>query len=84
MRILVEKVRVENFRSLKKIEVALSPLTLLVGANNSGKTSFLRALNLALGVEKRGVNRDDLFIDKNGKLLYESIPDSKDTIRNGE
>ncbi len=80
MGILIEKVRVENFRSLKKIEVDLAPVTLLVGANNSGKTSFLRALNLALGVEKRGVNRDDLFIDKTGKLLSEISTGMKDKI----
>lgn len=67
MGILIEKVRVQNFRSLKNIEVTLSKLTLLVGANNAGKTSFLRAINLALGVEKRGVTLEDLFIDKNGE-----------------
>jgi len=80
MEILIEKVRVENFRSLKKIEVELTPLTLLVGANNSGKTSFLRALNLALGIEKRNVNRDDLFIGRTGRLLSETIPGMIDKI----
>jgi putative ATP-dependent endonuclease of the OLD family len=69
MGILIEKVRIKNFRSLKNIEVTLSNLTLLVGANNAGKTSFLRAINLALGVEKRGVTLDDLFIDKQGEGL---------------
>lgn len=69
MGILIQKVRIQNFRSIKHIEVELTPLTLLVGANNAGKTSFLRALNLALGYEKRTVNKDDLFIDKNGQKL---------------
>lgn len=69
MPILIEKVRIKNFRSLKDIEVTLSQLTLLVGANNAGKTSFLRALNLALGIERKGVTTDDLFIDKNGEHL---------------
>jgi putative ATP-dependent endonuclease of OLD family len=82
MGIHVQKVRVENFRSLKKVEVELSTLTLLVGANNAGKTSFLRAMNLALGVEKRGVNRDDLFIDKAGKTISEinGSPQNKITV----
>jgi putative ATP-dependent endonuclease of the OLD family len=69
MGILIEKVRIKNFRSLKEVEVSLKPLTLLVGSNNAGKTSFLRALNLALGVEKRHVNLDDLYRDSNGNRL---------------
>ncbi len=72
MPILIEKVRIQNFRSLKSVEVTLSTLTLLVGANNAGKTSFLKALNLALGVERRNVTKDDLFIDKNGERLKDT------------
>jgi len=67
MDILIDKVRVLNFRSLKGIEVSLEPMTLLVGANNSGKTTFLQALNIALGIQKKQLTRDDLFIDKDGK-----------------
>ena len=62
MNILIDKVRVKNFRSLKDVEVNLQPITLLVGANNSGKTTFLQALNIALGVNKRQLTKDDLFI----------------------
>jgi putative ATP-dependent endonuclease of the OLD family len=69
MGILIEKVRVKNFRSLKNVEVSLTPLTLLVGSNNSGKTSFLKALNLALGVEKKNVTLDDLFIDNRSNRI---------------
>ena len=70
MNILIDTVRISNFRSLKNIEVKLSPLTLLVGANNSGKTTFLKAINLALGVEKRFVSKEDLHIGK-GDLANE-------------
>jgi len=45
----------------------------LVGVNNSGKTSFLRALNLALGIDRRIVSQDDLFIDKDGNKLAEQM-----------
>ena len=41
--------RIHNFRSLKKVEVALESTTVLVGENNSGKTSFLEALHSAIG-----------------------------------
>lgn len=67
MSILIDKIRIKNFRSLRNIEVDLRPVTLLVGANNAGKTTFLRALNTVLGASKKMLNRDDLFIDKDGK-----------------
>ncbi len=71
MKILIDRVRIINFRSLKNVEIGLEPLTLLVGVNNSGKTSFLRALNLALGIERKIVSQEDLFIDKDGNQQAE-------------
>lgn len=62
MGILVDQVRVHNFRALRNVEVVLSPVTVLVGMNNSGKTSFLKALHLALGADRRIVNSDDFYI----------------------
>jgi putative ATP-dependent endonuclease of the OLD family len=73
MSILIDKIRIKNFRSLRNIEVDLRPVTLLVGANNAGKTTFLRALNTVLGANKKLLNRDDLFIDKDGKQPEKSI-----------
>jgi putative ATP-dependent endonuclease of OLD family len=64
--IRVEKVRIHQFRSLKDVETTLSGRTLLIGANNAGKTSFLRALSLALGEGRKLLSRDDLFIDGQG------------------
>jgi len=63
MGILIDKVRILNFRAIKNLEVSLSKLTMLVGANNSGKTSFLKALNLALGIDRKIVNREDVYDD---------------------
>lgn len=74
MSIYIEKVRIQNFRSLYDVEVTLSPsTTLLVGANNSGKTSFLRALAIALHSDRRFVSVDDLFIDKEGIPSNEKV-----------
>lgn len=73
MNILIDKVRIKNFRSLKDIEVNLQPITLLVGANNSGKTTFLQALNIALGVNKKQLTKDDLFINQNGEIEQSKI-----------
>ena len=63
MGILIDTVRIANFRAIKNLEVKLSKLTMLVGANNSGKTSFLRALHLALGYDRKIVNREDVHDD---------------------
>ena len=63
MGILLDKVRITNFRAIKNLEVSLSKLIMLVGANNSGKTSFLKALNLALGIDRKIVNREDVHED---------------------
>lgn len=63
MGILIDKVRIANYRAIKNLEVSLSKLTMLVGANNSGKTSFLKALNLALGIDRKIVTREDVHDD---------------------
>jgi len=62
--ILIDTVRVYGFRSLLDVTVSLDRFTLLTGMNNAGKTSFLRALNLALGVDRRTVDTDDFHAGK--------------------
>ncbi|MEA3283263.1 MAG: AAA family ATPase [Euryarchaeota archaeon] len=47
--IKIIEVRIRNFRSLKEVNVSLDWLTVLIGENNSGKTSFLDALSAAIG-----------------------------------
>lgn len=44
----ITKVRIENFRGLKELELDLDKTTVLIGENNSGKTSVLDALRLCL------------------------------------
>lgn len=73
MSILIKRVRIENFRSLKNVEVELDRMTILVGVNNAGKTSFLKALSLALGNEHRFLSKDDLFIDNKGAVTKNPI-----------
>jgi predicted ATPase len=41
---VIRRVRIQNFRALKDVSVELRPLTVLVGPNDSGKTSFLEAI----------------------------------------
>lgn len=65
MSILIKTVRIYGFRGLQNIEVELEQTTVLTGMNNTGKTSFLKALQLVLG-NRQFVSQDDFFIsDKN-------------------
>jgi len=43
---IIQSVRVQNFRCLKDVEIACEPLTVLVGPNGAGKSAFLRAVEL--------------------------------------
>ncbi len=44
---VITKLKLENFKGIKKGEIELAPLTILIGPNNAGKTTVLEALFLA-------------------------------------
>lgn len=62
MDIQVDTIRISGFRGLRNIEVSLPKVAVLIGTNNSGKTSIIKALQLALGDYSRYVAEEDLFI----------------------
>lgn len=62
--IAISVARVSNFRSLEDIEVHLGSLTVLLGANNAGKTSFLDALHAAIGAGRRQLAPADIRLAK--------------------
>lgn len=66
--IAITDVRVSNFRSLSNIEIELGDLTVLIGANNAGKTSFLDALYAAIGAGRKTLGQDDVRL-ANGESL---------------
>ena len=70
MSILIKTVRIAGFRGLKNIEVELEQTTILTGMNNTGKTSLLMALQLALG-NRQFISQDDFFIQ--GSTVSEKI-----------
>lgn len=58
--VTVVAIRVADFRSLTNIEVLLHDLTVLVGANNAGKTSLLDAFQFAIGANRRFLGKEDI------------------------
>lgn len=62
--IIVKEVRVRNYRCLRSVDVELDLLTVLIGPNNAGKTSFLNALFAAIGAGQRIISGDDVFLQK--------------------
>ena len=44
----ITAVRIRNFRGIRSLDLKLGPVTVLIGENNSGKTSVLDALKLCL------------------------------------
>lgn len=53
---MIRRVQIRNFRALLEIDVELRPLSVLVGPNDSGKSSFLEAIYRRL---TSSIERDD-------------------------
>ena len=45
----IKRVVIKNYRSIKELEFEPGDLCTLIGENNSGKSTIVRALNLVLG-----------------------------------
>ncbi len=59
-------VRISNFRGIHNMEITLPRVAVLVGPNNTGKTSILKALQLALGNYAYYISEEDFFISEDG------------------
>ncbi len=54
----IHSVRLENFRAIKNCEMPMDPHTVIIGSNNAGKSTFLKALDLFFDSAPK-VARDD-------------------------
>ena len=63
MGILIKTIRIAGLRGLENLKMDLEKTTILTGINNSGKSSVLYALKLALG--RQSVIQEDFFIKEN-------------------
>jgi len=60
MTIKIYEISIQNYRSLENVLLTLNTANVLIGKNNSGKTSVLNAIDLALSF--RTVNKEDIFV----------------------
>lgn len=59
---LLTRLQIENFRGIKSLDLTLGETTVLIGENNSGKTTVLHALRACLQL-LRGSGRASVFED---------------------
>ena len=73
-RIQIDRLIIENFRSIRHCDVRLGPLTFLVGRNGSGKSSFIDAIQFIRTALKKGVA--DALSERNGltTVLHRPCP----------
>jgi putative ATP-dependent endonuclease of OLD family len=66
----ITSLRIENFRSIKALDVELGPTTVFIGPNNAGKTAILDAIRIALtrrwGQRGTGFTEYDVHLAKEG------------------
>jgi len=61
---MITKILIENFRSIKNLELNTNGLCSLIGPNSAGKTNILKALDILLGEiypTERAFCKDDFF-----------------------
>ena len=73
--ILVDTLRISGFRGIQNLEITFAPMTVLIGVNNSGKTTLLKALGLALGEYGWYITDEDFFIGEDEKKATEIVVD---------
>ena len=56
----IKQVQICNFRSIKNLDFDFKDFTVLLGANNSGKSNILKALNFFFQNSER-ITLDDVF-----------------------
>jgi AAA15 family ATPase/GTPase len=54
---MIERIRLSNFKSFDELELELRPLNILVGANAAGKSNFLEIFRFVRDVSDHGLGR---------------------------
>jgi predicted ATPase len=66
---MIQKVHIQNFKSLRDVSIDLERFTVFVGANGSGKTSVLEAISYAV-LSAMGASQKVFAHERHGDWLY--------------
>ena len=77
----IRTVAIENYRAFKSFEIKLSPLSLIIGENEAGKTNLFDALALPLNNNDISFNKKRLLVSD---INREAITDFYQAIINGK
>ena len=87
VKVKISRVKIENYRNLKNIDVNLNDVVAIIGENNSGKSNFLRAITLPFLADERGYYGKNLsWIDINATArenYYKYIIENQKSITDG-
>ena len=67
---MIHMVRIQNFKSLRDVSVELERFTVFVGANGSGKTSVLEAIDNAVLAASGGDPKEVFAHERQGDWIY--------------
>src|SRR5580698_7030354 len=75
---LINKVSIKNFKSLKDIKISTRRINLVIGEPNTGKSNLLEALSLfSRGVISDYINKDVIRYETIGNLFFDNDVSSK-------
>lgn len=80
----MDEVRISGFRGIRDFEISLPRVAVLIGPNNCGKTSVLKALQLALGDYGRHLSDEDFHIDDDDERSEKIVVDVRIVPTNDE
>jgi len=80
---IIKKVQIKNFRCLKDVTLECEPLTILIGRNGSGKSSFLKGLELFYEPNAKYSEKDYFNNDTSQPIeIYVTFEDLSDKEKN--
>ena len=66
---MIDYIQIEGFKSIKKMEMALLPINILIGSNGSGKSNFISFFKLISAIFNKGLQKY-VKEEKPDNLLY--------------
>ena len=65
---LIQRVEVRNFKCLRAVDVDLEPLTVLIGKNDTGKSSFLEAMTYLVSAFSGSTVSGSAYVTHHAKI----------------